>query len=166
MWICMAGKDREFLNSTFCEYLTFILKASLYFCFWMQHTVVLLGKLLVIKETPGACCNQNSGEIIRFQHMRQYRVKSRAKQKRASCRLANKQPQPVGSQVAGSLYYQQRENMHHMGSIQKWNMQYCFISLVRVRQGEGWRELKHKYHVDAQMMNMLTPNLDHPQKCL
>lgn len=23
----MAGKDREFLNSTFCEYLTFILKA-------------------------------------------------------------------------------------------------------------------------------------------
>lgn len=27
MWICMAGKDREFLNSMFCEYLTFILKA-------------------------------------------------------------------------------------------------------------------------------------------
>lgn len=27
MWIRMAGKDREFLNSTFGECLTFILKA-------------------------------------------------------------------------------------------------------------------------------------------
>jgi hypothetical protein len=50
--------------------------------------------------------------------MRQFSVKSRAKKERVSSRLVNKQPKPIGSQVAGSLYYQQREIRHHKGNTQ------------------------------------------------